>query len=65
MNNEPRRTTVALSLFALAVFLASALILRRLLPGPDTKLDYLVIGAVSVMFALASVFLAIMRIPHR
>jgi hypothetical protein len=65
MNNEPRRTTIILSLFALAVFVASALILRRLLPGPDTKLDYMVIGAVSMMFALASVFVAIMRIPHR
>jgi hypothetical protein len=65
MDNEPRRTAIVLSLLAVAVFIASALILRRLLPGPDTKLDYMVIGAVSVMFALASVFLAIMRIPHR
>ena len=65
MNNEPRRTIIALSLFAIAVFLASALILRRLIPGPDTKLDYMVIGAVSVMFSLVSVFVAIMRVPHR
>ena len=65
MDNEPRRTTVALSLFALAVFVATALILRWLLPGPDSKLDYMVIGAVSVMFALASVFIAIMKVPHR
>ena len=65
MGNESRRTLITLSLFALAVFIATALILRRLLPGPDSKLDYMVIGAVSVMFALASVFIAIMRIPHR
>ena len=65
MDNEERRTVILLSMLALAVFGASALILRRFLPGPDTELDYLVIGAVSVMLALASVFAAIMRVPHR
>jgi hypothetical protein len=65
MDNEPRRTSILLSILGLAVFALSALILRRFLPGPDTRLDYLVIGAVSVMLALASVFVAVMRLPHR
>jgi hypothetical protein len=65
MDNQPHRIPVALPLFAVSVFAASALIMLRVMPGPDTKLDYLVIGAVSVMLALASVFVAIMRVPHR
>jgi hypothetical protein len=65
MNSDLRRTLMGLSALALTVFAVSAFILRRFLPGPDTSLDYLVIGAVSVMLALASVFLVIMRVPHR
>jgi hypothetical protein len=65
MDNEPRRISIVLPLFAFSVFAASALIMIRILPGPDTKLDYLVIGAVSVMLALASVFVAVMRVPNR
>jgi hypothetical protein len=60
-----RRSLVLLSILAFCVFLVTALILSRLLPGAETRLDYLVIGTVSAMFALATVFIAILRAPSR
>jgi hypothetical protein len=65
MDNEARRGAVLLPLLALCVFAATAILMWRFLPGPDSRLDYLVIGAVSVMLALAAVFVVIMRLPHR
>jgi hypothetical protein len=52
-------------LIGLLVFAVCAILLERLLPGRGTRLDYLVIGTVSAMFALASVFIVVLRVPER
>ena len=43
-----------LSGLVICVFISTALTLARVLPGPHNPLDYLVIGAVSVLLSLVS-----------
>jgi hypothetical protein len=65
MSSGSRKTAFLVPLLALIVFAICAMALSRLLPGQGTRLDYLVIGTVSAMFALTSVFIVMLRTSNR
>ena len=48
-----------LCLALLFIFGASVAVLMRVLPGPHTEMDYLVIGAVATFATLLALFLAL------
>ena len=48
---------LALVGFSVVVFVVCAVMLLRLVPGPHTEGDYLIIGCVSTLGALLSLFL--------
>lgn len=52
---------IVLPLLFLGVFVSAAGSLLQLAPAPRRELDYLVVGAVSVMLALLVVFLAVLK----
>ena len=49
-----------LSGLVICVFIATALTLARVLPAPHKPLDYVVIGAVSVLLSLSALFAAVL-----
>lgn len=56
MRQTPSERLWPLPALALCVFGVMVALLLRVIPGPHTSLDYVVIGTVSVMVALLLVF---------
>lgn len=46
---------------AAIVFIASIAILMNVIPGPHSRLDYLVIGAVATFLAMIVLFVALLK----
>jgi hypothetical protein len=43
------------------VFTSTAITIARVLPGPHNPLDYLVVGAISVLVSMSVLFAAVLR----
>lgn len=57
MQQSPKERVWLLPVLALCVFGVITALLLRVVPGPHTELDYVVIGTVSIMIALLAVFI--------
>jgi hypothetical protein len=55
------QNAVALVAMAMAVFVVTAALLVRFVPGPLKQSDYLVIGAVATLAALGVVFALVLK----